>query len=32
MTAKAVKAAGGGDRKKGVREMYSLMNDLEAIG
>ena len=31
MTAKAVKAAGGGDRKKGVREMYSLMNDLEAM-
>ena len=30
MTAKAVKGAGDGDRKEGVRKMYDLMNSLEA--
>ena len=29
MTAKAVKGAGDGDRKEGVRKMYALMNNLE---
>ena len=30
MTAKAVKGAGDGNRKEGVRKMYELMNNLEA--
>tara|TARA_R100000152_G_C6777963_1_gene208241 strand:+ start:824 stop:2785 length:1962 start_codon:yes stop_codon:yes gene_type:complete len=30
MTAKAVRGAGDGDRKEGVRKMYELMNSLEA--
>ena len=29
MTAKAVKGAGDGDRKEGIRKMYDLMNNLE---
>ena len=29
MTAKAVRGAGDGDRKEGVRKMYALMNNLE---
>jgi len=29
MTAKAVRGAGDGDRKEGVRKMYALMNSLE---
>ena len=30
MTAEAVRNAGNGNRKKGVRKMYELMNSLEA--
>lgn len=30
MTAKAVKGAGGGDRRKGARKMYQLMRQFEA--
>lgn len=29
MTAKAVRGAGDGDRKEGIRKMYDLMNNLE---
>lgn len=31
MTAKAVRGAGGGDRKKGARKMYKLMRQFEAL-
>lgn len=31
MTAKAVRGAGGGDRKKGAREMYKMMRQFEAL-
>jgi hypothetical protein len=31
MTAKAVRAAGGGDIKKGAKRMYKIMNQLEAM-
>ena len=31
-TAKAVKNAGGGDRKKGANKMYSMMKSLERMG
>ena len=31
-TAKAVRNAGGGDRKKGANKMYSMMKSLERMG
>jgi hypothetical protein len=31
MTAKAVRAAGGGDIRKGAKKMYKIMNQLEAM-
>jgi len=31
MTAKAVRAAGGGDIRKGAKRMYKIMNQLEAM-
>ena len=30
MTAKAVRGAGGGDRREGARKMYEAMDNLEA--
>jgi hypothetical protein len=30
MTAKAVRGAGGGDRREGARKMYQAMDNLEA--
>ena len=30
MTAKAVRGAGGGDRREGARKMYEAMDKLEA--
>ena len=30
MTAKAVRGAGGGDRREGARKMYQMMDQLEA--
>jgi len=29
MTAKAVRGAGGGDRREGARKMYQMMDNLE---
>jgi hypothetical protein len=31
MTAKAVKGAGGGDRRKGAKKMYAMMRQFEAL-
>jgi len=31
-TAKAVRNAGGGDRKKGANKMYTMMKSLERMG
>ena len=30
MTAKAVRGAGGGDRREGAKRMYQMMDELEA--
>jgi len=30
MTAKAVRGAGGGDRREGAKKMYEMMDSLEA--
>ena len=30
MTAKAVRGAGGGDRREGAKRMYQMMDNLEA--
>ena len=30
MTAKAVRGAGGGDRREGAKKMYQMMDQLEA--
>ena len=30
MTAKAVRGAGGGDRREGAKRMYQMMDKLEA--
>ena len=32
MTAKAVRGAGGGDRREGAKRMYQMMDNLEARG
>jgi len=32
MTAKAVRGAGGGDRREGAKRMYQLMENLESGG